>query len=228
MSKRTKRTKRHIWTARQVDLLRQLYPSTASATIAERMGIKTTQVYHKAHKLGLKKSAEFYATRDAGRLDGVRGQQTRFKPGHQTWNKGMNFTAGGRSKETQFQPGTRPHTWRPIGTERVSADGYLERKITDTGCTRRDYVPVHRIVWREAGRDIPPRHALVFRDGNKRNFDLDNLELVTRQELMRRNSYHNNYPKTIGELIQLRGALVRKINHRLKKETETDEHRDHH
>jgi hypothetical protein len=33
----SKRTKRHIWTARQVDLLRQLYPSTASATIAERM-----------------------------------------------------------------------------------------------------------------------------------------------------------------------------------------------
>lgn len=89
-------------------------------------------------------------------------------------------------------------------------------------------MPVHRIVWREAGRDIPPRHALVFRDGNKRNFDLNNLELVTRQELMRRNSYHNNYPKAIGELIQLRGALVRKINHRLKQETETDEHRDHH
>lgn len=227
MSKRTKRTKRHLWTARQVDLLRQLYPSTASATIAERMSIATSQVYHKAHKLGLKKSAEFYATRDAGRLNGVRGQQTRFKPGHKTWNKGMKgLDLGG--KATQFKPGRKPHTWRPIGTERVSADGYLERKLTDTGCTRSDYVPVHRIVWRDAGRDIPPGHALVFKDGNKRNFDLDNLELVTRQELMRRNSYHNNYPKEVGEIIQLRGALNRKINQRLKKETETNEHRDHH
>ena len=181
MSKRTKRTKRHIWTARQVDLLRQLYPSTDSATIAERMGIKTTQVYHKAHKLGLKKSAEFYATRDAGRLDGVRGQQTRFKPGHQTWNKGMNFTAGGRSKETQFQPGTRPHTWRPIGHERVSKEGYLQRKVADTGVTRRDYVPVHHLVWRMHGRDIPPLHALCFADGDKRNAVGDAQLLQRRQ-----------------------------------------------
>lgn len=227
MSKRTKRTKRHLWTARQVDLLRQLYPSTASATIAERMGIATSQVYHKAHTLGLKKSAEFYATRDAGRLNGVRGQQTRFKPGHKTWNKGMKgLDIGG--KATRFKPGRKPHTWRPIGTERVSADGYLERKLTDTGCTRRDYVPVHRIVWRDAGRDIPPGHALVFKDGNKRNFDLDNLELVTRQELMRRNSYHNNYPKAVAEVIQLRGALVRKINSRLKKDAENNEQREHH
>ena len=162
MSKRTKRTKRHLWTARQVDLLRQLYPSTASATIAERMGIATSQVYHKAHTLGLKKSAEFYATRDAGRLNGVRGQQTRFKPGHQTWNKGMKgIDIGG--KDTRFKPGSRPHTWRPIGTERVSADGYLERKLTDTGCTRRDYVPVHRIVWRAAGPGIQGWKQAQFR-----------------------------------------------------------------
>jgi len=200
----SKRTNNHRWTAQQTATLRQLYPDLPSAEIAAQLGIDTKQVYYKAHKMGLKKSALFYATRDAGRLDGVRGQQTRFTKGQ------------------------RPHTWLPIGTERVSAEGYLERKITDTGCTRRDYVAVHRIIWLDAGRDIPPGHALVFKDGNKRNFDLDNLELVTRQELMRRNSYHNNYPKEVGEIIQLRGALVRKINNRLKKEKESDEQREHH
>lgn len=224
----SKRTNNHRWTAQQTATLRQLYPDLPSAEIAAQLGIATKQVYYKAHKMGLKKSAEFYATRDAGRLNGVRGQQTRFKPGQSPWNKGKKFDAGGRSKETRFTKGQRSHTWLPIGTERVSAEGYLERKLTDTGCTRRDYVPVHRIVWRDAGRDIPPGHALVFKDGNKRNFDLDNLELVTRQELMRRNSYHNNYPKEVGEIIQLRGALNRKINNRLKKEKESDEQREHH
>lgn len=224
----SKRTNNHRWTAQQTATLRQLYPDLPSAEIAAQLGIATKQVYYKAHKMGLKKSALFYATRDAGRLNGVRGQQTRFKPGQSSWNKGKKFDAGGRSKETRFTKGQRPHTWLPIGTERVSAEGYLERKLTDTGCTRRDYVPVHRIVWRDAGRDIPPGHALVFKDGNKRNFDLDNLELVTRQELMRRNSYHNNYPKEVGEIIQLRSALNRKINNRLKKEKESDEQREHH
>lgn len=150
----SKRTNNHRWTAQQTATLRQLYPDLPSAEIAAQLGIATKQVYYKAHKMGLKKSAEFYATRDAGRLNGVRGQQTRFKPGHKTWNKGMKgLDIGG--KATRFKPGRKPHTWLPIGTERVSAEGYLERKITDTGCTRRDYVPVHRIVWRDAGRDIP-------------------------------------------------------------------------
>ena len=46
----------------------------------------------------------------------------------------------------------------------------LERKLTDTGVTRRDFVCIHHIIWREAGREIPPGHALVFKDGNKWKF----------------------------------------------------------
>ena len=39
---------------------------------------------------------------------------------------------------------------------------------------------------------------------------LENLQLVTRAELMRRNTIHN-YPAPIPQLVQLRGALTRKI-----------------
>ncbi len=48
---------------------------------------------------------------------------------------------------------------------------------------------------------------------------IENLELVARSELMRRNSYHTRYPKEIGRAIHLRGALVRRIN-RLERERE--------
>lgn len=77
----------------------------------------------------------------------------------------------------------------------------------------RDYVNVHWIVWREAGREIPKGMALVFRDGDKSNITLDNLELVTRAELMRRNSYHNHGPE-IAELVRLRAIITRQINKR--------------
>lgn len=63
----SKRTNNHRWTAQQTATLRQLYPDLPSAEIAAQLGIATKQVYYKAHKMGLKKSAEFYATRDAGR-----------------------------------------------------------------------------------------------------------------------------------------------------------------
>lgn len=170
-------------------------------------------VFAAAAILGLKKSAEYLASPEACRLrcGSHVGADTQFKPGHQTWNKGTRFVAGGRSAETRFKPGQKPHTWNPIGHERVSDEGYLQRKMTDTGCTSRDYVAVHRLVWQEAGREIPKGYVLTFRDGDKRNFALDNLELVHRSELMKRNSLHN-YPKEVAQAIQLRGALNRKIN----------------
>lgn len=43
----------------------------------------------------------------------------------------------------------------------------------------------------------------------------DRLELVTRAENMARNTLHR-YPKEVAQLIQLRGALNRKINARTK------------
>lgn len=208
------RPKRVFFTQDEEDVLRARYPHENTADIARDIGRTVTSVYRKANDMGLFKTPEFMASKLAGRLDGVVGEASRFKPGHKTWNSGMKgWTAGGRSAETRFKKGNKPHTWNPIGHERTSKEGYIQRKLTDTGVTRRDYVNVHWIVWREAGRDIPPGHVLVFRDGNKTNFALDNLELITRQELMRRNTVHN-YGKEIAQLVQLRGTITRQINKR--------------
>ncbi|BBI51055.1 hypothetical protein HORIV_34760 [Vreelandella olivaria] len=56
---------------------------------------------------------------------------------------------------------------------------------------------------------------MIFRDGDKRNFAPANLELISRAELMRRNSYLN-LPEPLPQIVQLRGALNRKINSRSK------------
>ena len=177
------------WSDAEERALRRLYATHTAREIGERLGRSRIAIKNKALKLGLGKLVP--------------------------WNKGTRYIAGGRSAETRFQPGDKPHTWNPVGHERVSKEGYLLRKVTDTGVTRRDYRPVHHLVWQEAGREIPPGHALVFRDGDKRNFALGNLELVTRADLMRRNSYHNYGPE-IAATVQLRGAIMRQINKRMK------------
>lgn len=191
---------RHLWTTEDVRILTEKYPHVSTSELARSMGLSKMQVYRKAKALLLKKDPAAIAA-------------TRFKPGQIPWNDGTPFASGGRSVETRFKPGNMPHTWRPIGTERVSKEGYLERKVADTRVSKRDYVPVHHLVWREAGREIPKGSVLAFRDGDKRNFAIDNLELVTRQELMRLNSVHNRGPE-IAQLIQLRGAISRQINKR--------------
>jgi hypothetical protein len=84
--------------------------------------------------------------------------------------------------------------------------------MTDTGVTRRDFHTVHHLVWEAAGHPpVPPGHVLIFCDGNKRNFSLDNLELLSRSALMRRNSIHNYGPE-LARLSQLRGAVTQQIN----------------
>jgi hypothetical protein len=205
------------WTARDIDLLRQRYPHEPTAALAADLGRSVRAIYEKAYALGLKKTQEFLASGLAGRLDGVRGGATRFKPGHSTWNKGIKFAAGGRSGETQFKKGSKPPNWQPVGAERLSKEGYLQRKLTDTGYPPRDWVPVHHIIWREAGRDIPQGYRLIFTNGDKTDIRLDNLQLISLADNMRRNSYHN-LPKPLAQLVQLRGALNRKIN-KLTKDT---------
>jgi len=207
----------HTWTPDEAALLARIYPDTSTADVAERLGFTVAQIRRKAYALGVHKTPEFLRAKlaDAGRKSVESCRHKQFKQGHIPWNKGKSHPASGRAVETQFKIGSRPPGWRPIGAERVTKEGYLQRKMTDTGESWRDYVPVHHIVWFDAGREIPPGHALIFRDGDKRNFALENLELITRAELMNRNSYHNYGPEIAG-LIQLRGVISRKLN---RKET---------
>jgi len=203
----------HTWTPDEVALLASIYPDTSTADVAERFGFTVDQIRRKAYALGIHKTPEF--RRETMVETGRKSVGRKFKAGNVPWNYGKSHPASGRTIETQFKPKSKPPGWRPIGTERVNTWGYLQRKMTDTGKTNLDYVSVHHIVWREAGREIPPGHSLVFRDGDKRNFEIGNLELITRSELMSRNSYHNYGPE-IASLIQLRGVISRKLN---RKET---------
>lgn len=207
------------WTDEMRETLRARYPHEPTKALAAKLGVSAHSVYYWAEKLGVRKSPDYTALQkiENGQRITTAGTKTRFHKNLVPWNKDRHFTAGGRSAATQFKPGQRPHTWRPIGAEHVTRDGYLERKIQDTGCTRRDYRPVHHLVWFAAGREIPPGHALTFRDGDKRNVTLDNLELITRKQLMVRNTVHKYGPE-IAKLVQLRGAINRQINKRTRKE----------
>lgn len=191
------------WTAAEDAILAELYRQFSSGEIAARMDRSRASIKGRANKLGLRKPPGATNT-------------GRFANGMAPWNKGRPFDSGGRSHETRFKPGQKPHTWHQIGHERITPDGYRERKMTDTGCTRRDYVGLHILLWREHHGDIPAGHAVVFRNGDKADIRIDNLECITRAELMRRNSYHTNYPKPVRKLIQLRGAITRQINKRTK------------
>ncbi len=209
------------WTPDVVDTVKALFPEHSAGEIAQRVGRSERAIHDLAKRLGLRKSREWIAERARQRMADPThpGRRTQFQAGLDPWNKGQPHPTTGRTAETQFKPGNRPHTWCAIGHTRRNGDGYLERKTADTGCTRRDYTPVHHLVWRLHGGTVPRGHALVFRDRNPDHLDINNLELITRAELMRRNSVHR-WPEPIKAAIRAKASLVRAIN-QLEKQQES-------
>lgn len=178
--------KRTCWTSVSDRFLVMAYADHSAHDIARVLNVPEQAVYRRANSLGLKKSTRFLKGHQSGRLDGRdrRGVGTRFKPGHTPWNKGKKHPGKGRSIDTQFQPGHRPATWRPIGSEVVSSDGYLRRKISDTGVQRRDWIGVHQIIWEEANGPLPENHVVTFINGDKADVRLENLTTLSRAELL--------------------------------------------
>lgn len=113
------------------------------------------------------------------------GTTGRFEPGIIPWNKGMKGVNFG-GKETWFKKGTRPANWVPIGSERVNTDGYVDVKVAD-GQNQKNWKGKHILIWEERNGPVPLGHAIIFGDGNNRNFDPENLLLVSRAQLARLN-----------------------------------------
>jgi hypothetical protein len=212
---------RRRWSEDDDALLRDYYPIVPTDILAIALRRKIGAVYQRAQNLGIRKSPEFLASPLSGRTGhDDRGRSGQFRKGHRTWNKDRKgWQAGGRSKETQFKPGTlngrAAQLHQPIGTERVNRDGYRERKIRDDGPPQHRWRAVHLLVWEESHGPLPKGHAVVFRNGDKSDIHLENLELVSRAELMRRNTRHR-YPEEINRAIAAKAALTRRIN-RLEK-----------
>lgn len=210
------------WTPEDDAVLRTRYADTPAVELAIQLDRTRIAIYARARLLGLEKPEAYreVVNRKMGSRAAAdpRSQGNRFPRGHRPWNKGMKgLQAGGRSRETQFKPGQRPQTWVPVGTERLDPDGYLKRKIRDDappGMSRRNWKYVHVLLWEQHHGPVPKGHNVVFRNGDKTDIRIDNLELLTRRANMLRNSMHTIYPPELVQVIQLNGALKRKIRNR--------------
>lgn len=199
---------RLYWTPEEEQLLRKRYADDLTEAIAKDLGCSVARVLAKANMMGLHKS-DAYLAEHCRSLDPSTGEAYRFQKGMTPWNKGMKgLQAGGRAKETQFGKGHMPHNWVPVGTEQVR-DGYLYRKVTDTR-SRHDWKMVHVMLWEEHNGPIPEGFILCFHDGIKSHITIDNLELITRAERMRRNTIHR-YPPELKDAIRAVGKLKRTI-----------------
>ena len=122
----------------------------------------------------------FYGNR---KLDS--GLTGRFEKGHVPVNKGKKGVCAPGCEKTQFKKGNLPGNTKPIGYERISKDGYVEVKIkmrpSRPDCND-NFVAKHRLIWEKLHGPIPEDSVVIFKDGDKRNFDPSNLALITKAQ----------------------------------------------
>ena len=119
---------------------------------------------------------------------GLTGQ---FKKGNVPHNKDkkqveyMSKEAIERTKETRFKKGNKPKNYRPVGSERITKDGYIEVKVSDPN----KWETKNKIIYKQYFGDIPKGHKVIYADGNKLNNDINNLILVSDNEELIMNRY---------------------------------------
>lgn len=173
--------------------------------IAASLKTSYTTIQKQAHLLGLTAIIE------------EKKQASRFHKGHVSFNKGkkqsdyMKPEAIERTKKTRFQKGLTPPNTLPVGAEvlrKISEREYWLIKNKNS----KNLIFKHIYLWETANGKLPKGYNVVFKDGNTLNCVIENLECISDAELMERNSFRNNYPPEIQQLIQLKGVLNRQIN----------------
>jgi hypothetical protein len=187
-----KMTRATNWTAKEVEDLKKMYSDTDNDILVAYFGRTKESIYNKAHTLGLKKSEQFIEKAKLVWSEHVRevGKAYRFKKGMNTWNKGLKGYMG--ANKTSFKKGKIPPNTVEIGTETKDRDGYVKVKVEQPNFWKLK----HRLIWENRFGSIPDKHAVIFINGDKDNFDLTNLALVHRRDLLYFNR-HGKYPPEI-------------------------------
>jgi hypothetical protein len=123
----------------------------------------------------------------------------------------------GDAPRYKFPKDNIPHNTMPLGSETI-LNGYVYVKVNDIPYSKANWKPKQQLIWEEQHKEkVPPKHYVIFADGNKRNFDVENLVLVNEKEMMY--LLKNNLIYNDCELTKT-GLLIAKIKIAVKEKLE--------
>ena len=163
----------HKWSDEEIAYFKEIVPNRHYDEVLELMNAKFEYQFRKSQLSG--------AAKRYGVKTGFTGQ---FEKGNIPANKGTKGLT--TANKTSFKKGQKSHNYRPVGSERVSRDGYIEIKIKDPN----KWELKHKWLWEQKNGVVPKGHVLIFADGDKLNCEPDNMLLITRGQLVRLNQNH--------------------------------------
>lgn len=206
-----------IWTEDEKRIVREMYEDHFAAEIAQVVGKSASGVYRQAALMGLKCSKEKKAR--SGKIGSTdpKSIASRFQKGHTPKNKGKKIAPEvyEKIKDTMFKKGHAPVNYRPVGSERINVEGYVEVKVEDPNKWRLK----QRLIWEKEMGPIPPGCNIQFRNGNRQDLRIENLYLISKAEQMKsENSVHARYPEELKQVMRIKAGLKRRITEYNKKQ----------
>lgn len=184
------------WTFQELQMLKELYPDTPVEVIAEKLNRGIEAIYRKAKQESIERSVEWKSKMQQMFKENLikHGEKSRFRKGDVPFTKGkkiadyMSSSGLEKFKKTHFKKGSIPHNTKPLFSERLRGDGYIEIKVRESG---KNYEMKHRWLWKCYYGKIPNGYNVEFKDGDKTNVSIDNLVLRTRKENIINNTLLN-------------------------------------
>lgn len=119
------------------------------------------------------------------------GLTGRFEKGRTPFNKGKRGYTTPGSEKGWFKEGHIPENHKPVGSERLTKDGYTMVKVAEP----RKWKLKQHVIYESHFGKIPKGYKIVFADTNTSNFNIENLLLVKDGELLIMNNHKLIAPK---------------------------------
>lgn len=197
---------RRLFTDEQEQFLRENYKGLGNQALTDLMN----ETFGMSLIIG-----QIKAFKSRHKLDS--GLTGRFEKGQTSWNKGRKGWCPPGSEKGWFKKGNSPWNERQLGDERLEKGGYTYVKVEQKGTQWVRWRFKHRVIWEEHHGAIPEGHVVVFKDQDKTNFDIDNLELVKREEMALMNK-HNLF--THDQELTTAGLLLSRVHLKIREATQ--------
>ena len=157
----------HKWTDEEKEYLASIVKGSTYKEITEKMNDKFEYNFSEEQVKGM-----MYRNKLTTGTGGY------FKKGSTPWNKGLKGYMG--ANKTSFKKGTIPPNQVPIGTESITKGGYIKVKVGEPN----KWKLKQRYIYEQHYGEIPNNCNIIFADKNIRNFDINNLVLVSKAEML--------------------------------------------
>ena len=199
--------KRRPYTQQEIDYIKEHYPTTLNRDICIALGRTEGSIGSVSLRLGLKKDKVYLQKLKTGEIGN--SAKTMFTKGNASWNKGLKGLTNKSS--TKFKKGHIPHNAK-------ESDGAISiRKDKNGTCYRFIRVALGkwyhygRWVWEEKNGKIPKGMCLWHIDRDSLNDNIENLEVITRRDNIKRNSIVN-YTHEQRSILKIISKINKKVS----------------